>query len=63
MAWTVSGHAKCLEPPEGCGARTVQWEGKGQALLFHGAGCPIEAEQRKREGRDEETGAFDGTRV
>lgn len=39
--WVKSSHAKCPDPPEGCGAYTEQWEGKGEARLRHGENCPL----------------------
>jgi hypothetical protein len=41
--WVRSGHAKCPDPPEGCGAFTSQRGGKGEAIIWHAPGCPLEA--------------------
>ena len=39
--WVRSSHGKCLDPPEGCGAFTQQWQGRGEAILHHLPGCPV----------------------
>lgn len=44
--WVRSHHAKCLNPPEGCGEYTSQWNGRGPAVIHHAPDCPIAKAER-----------------